>query len=139
MGTNDASQLNTKNGGDTDQSEMWNLPRGWQVDDVAWDGPRGAIPHLWLSPIPFLQVVDGIEVYSTKIHCSVTSRFAHNTVTTRAVNRGDNAKEVSFDVELPKTAFITNFTLWVPWRLLHLGLGGNYGPAGFPFPNSLSL
>ncbi|XP_049633670.1 inter-alpha-trypsin inhibitor heavy chain H3 [Suncus etruscus] len=58
-------------------------------------------------------VVDGIEVYSTKIHCSVTSRFAHNTVTTRAVNRGDNAKEVSFDVELPKTAFITNFTLTI--------------------------
>uniref|UniRef100_A0A8C5V0L4 Inter-alpha-trypsin inhibitor heavy chain H3 n=1 Tax=Microcebus murinus TaxID=30608 RepID=A0A8C5V0L4_MICMU len=58
-------------------------------------------------------VVDGIEVYSTKINSKVTSRFAHNVVTTRAVNRADVAKEVSFDVELPKTAFITNFTLWV--------------------------
>lgn len=48
----------------------------------------------------------------------MTSRFAHNVVTTRAVNRADTAKEVSFDVELPKTAFITNFTLWVsPWLL----------------------
>ncbi|XP_036734091.2 inter-alpha-trypsin inhibitor heavy chain H3 isoform X4 [Manis pentadactyla] len=58
-------------------------------------------------------VVRGIEVYSTKISCKVTSRFAHNVVTTRAVNRADTAKEVSFDVELPKTAFITNFTLTI--------------------------
>uniref|UniRef100_A0A2K6FTW8 Inter-alpha-trypsin inhibitor heavy chain H3 n=1 Tax=Propithecus coquereli TaxID=379532 RepID=A0A2K6FTW8_PROCO len=58
-------------------------------------------------------VVDGIEVYSTKINSKVTSRFAHNVVTTRAVNRADVAKEVSFDVELPKTAFITNFTLTI--------------------------
>ncbi|MCP6497776.1 VIT domain-containing protein, partial [Klebsiella pneumoniae] len=34
-------------------------------------------------------------------------------VTTRAVNRADKAKEVSFDVQLPKTAFITNFTLTI--------------------------
>nr|XP_058932276.1 inter-alpha-trypsin inhibitor heavy chain H3 [Kogia breviceps] len=59
------------------------------------------------------RVVDGIEVYSTKVHCKVTSRFAHNVVTTRAVNHADTAKEVSFDVELPKTAFITNFTLTI--------------------------
>ncbi|XP_036911667.1 inter-alpha-trypsin inhibitor heavy chain H3 isoform X1 [Sturnira hondurensis] len=58
-------------------------------------------------------VVDGIEVYSTKISCKVTSRFAHNVVTTRAVNRADAAKEISFDVDLPKTAFITNFTLTI--------------------------
>ncbi|XP_015349930.1 inter-alpha-trypsin inhibitor heavy chain H3 isoform X1 [Marmota marmota marmota] len=56
---------------------------------------------------------DGIEVYSTKISCKVTSRFAHNVVTTKAVNNADKAKEVSFDVELPKTAFITNFTLTI--------------------------
>ncbi|XP_054585658.1 inter-alpha-trypsin inhibitor heavy chain H3-like isoform X3 [Eptesicus fuscus] len=56
---------------------------------------------------------DDIEVYSTKVSCKVTSRFAHNVVTTRAVNRADVAKEVSFDVELPKTAFITNFTLTI--------------------------
>ncbi|XP_008578295.1 PREDICTED: inter-alpha-trypsin inhibitor heavy chain H3 isoform X2 [Galeopterus variegatus] len=58
-------------------------------------------------------VANSIEVYSTKISCKVTSRFAHNVVTTRAVNRADTAKEVSFDVELPKTAFITNFTLTI--------------------------
>uniref|UniRef100_A0AAA9RU42 Inter-alpha-trypsin inhibitor heavy chain H3 n=2 Tax=Bos TaxID=9903 RepID=A0AAA9RU42_BOVIN len=59
------------------------------------------------------RAVDGIEVYSTKVNCKVTSRFAHNVVTTRAVNHANTAKEVSFDVELPKTAFITNFTLTI--------------------------
>ncbi|EHH16301.1 hypothetical protein EGK_11565 [Macaca mulatta] len=58
-------------------------------------------------------VANGVEVYSTKINSKVTSRFAHNVVTTRAVNRANTAKEVSFDVELPKTAFITNFTLTI--------------------------
>ncbi|XP_020923925.1 inter-alpha-trypsin inhibitor heavy chain H3 isoform X2 [Sus scrofa] len=65
------------------------------------------------SPSRQLGVVNGIEVYSTKVSCKVTSRFAHNVVTTRAVNHADTAKEVSFDVELPKTAFITNFTLTI--------------------------
>ncbi|GAB1298672.1 Inter-alpha-trypsin inhibitor heavy chain H3 [Apodemus speciosus] len=67
---------------------------------------------MWKRSLPE-GVADGIEVYSTKISCKVTSRFAHNVVTTRAVNRADTAKEVSFDVELPKTAFITNFTLTI--------------------------
>ncbi|XP_038596066.1 inter-alpha-trypsin inhibitor heavy chain H3-like [Tachyglossus aculeatus] len=58
-------------------------------------------------------VLNGIEVYSTKISCKVTSRFAHNVVVTRAVNRADTAKEISFDVELPKTAFITSFTMTI--------------------------
>lgn len=86
----------------------------------------------WLLTTPLLQVVNGIEVYSTKITCKVTSRFAHNVVTTRAVNHADTAKEVSFNVELPKTAFITNFTLWVSPQLLALGSGGEAGPAKAP-------
>ncbi|XP_032987930.1 LOW QUALITY PROTEIN: inter-alpha-trypsin inhibitor heavy chain H3 [Rhinolophus ferrumequinum] len=56
---------------------------------------------------------DAIEIHSTKISCKVTSRFAHNVVTTKAINRANTAKEVSFDVELPKTAFITNFSLTI--------------------------
>ncbi|KAF6099588.1 inter-alpha-trypsin inhibitor heavy chain 3 [Phyllostomus discolor] len=79
---------------------------------VAFGFPRS--PSRLLEKRSLLEgVVDGIEVYSTKISCKVTSRFAHNVVTTRAVNRADAAKEVSFDVELPKTAFITNFTLTI--------------------------
>ncbi|NXG03027.1 ITIH3 inhibitor, partial [Sakesphorus luctuosus] len=57
--------------------------------------------------------VNGIEIYSTKIDSKVTSRFAHNVITSRAVNRGNVSKEVFFDVELPKTAFITSFSMTI--------------------------
>ncbi|XP_066551579.1 inter-alpha-trypsin inhibitor heavy chain H3 [Amia ocellicauda] len=52
-----------------------------------------------------------IDVYSVKVDCKVTSRFAHNVITSRAVNRGNVSHEVLFDMELPKTAFITNFSM----------------------------
>ncbi|XP_058023811.1 inter-alpha-trypsin inhibitor heavy chain H3-like [Ahaetulla prasina] len=54
-----------------------------------------------------------IEIYWVKIDCSVTSRFSRNVITSRAVNRANVSKEAQFDVELPKTAFISNFTLIV--------------------------
>ncbi|NXH59783.1 ITIH3 inhibitor, partial [Rhabdornis inornatus] len=57
--------------------------------------------------------INGIEIYSMKIDSKVTSRFAHNVITSRAVNRGNVSKEVFFDVELPKTAFITNFSMTI--------------------------
>ncbi|NWQ70366.1 ITIH3 inhibitor, partial [Neopipo cinnamomea] len=57
--------------------------------------------------------VNGIEIYSMKIDSKVTSRFARNVITSRAVNRGNVSKEVFFDVELPKTAFITNFSMTI--------------------------
>uniref|UniRef100_A0A8C0FC03 Inter-alpha-trypsin inhibitor heavy chain 3 n=1 Tax=Bubo bubo TaxID=30461 RepID=A0A8C0FC03_BUBBB len=77
--------------------------------------------HVSLSPLALffffsffnLQVVNGIEIYSMKIDSKVTSRFAHNVITSRAVNRGNVHKEVVFDVELPKTAFITNFSMTI--------------------------
>ncbi|XP_077181888.1 inter-alpha-trypsin inhibitor heavy chain H3-like isoform X1 [Paroedura picta] len=55
----------------------------------------------------------GIEIYWVKIDCSVTSRFSRNIITSRAVNRANVSKEAFFDVELPKTAFITNFTMTI--------------------------
>ncbi|XP_010131120.1 PREDICTED: inter-alpha-trypsin inhibitor heavy chain H3 [Buceros rhinoceros silvestris] len=48
-----------------------------------------------------------------KIDSKVTSRFAHNVITSRAVNRGNAHKEVFFDVDLPKSAFITNFSMTI--------------------------
>ncbi|NXB77960.1 ITIH3 inhibitor, partial [Donacobius atricapilla] len=57
--------------------------------------------------------VNGLEIYSMKIDSKITSRFAHNVITSRAVNRGNVSKEVFFDVELPKTAFITNFSMTI--------------------------
>uniref|UniRef100_A0A8C8RJZ1 Inter-alpha-trypsin inhibitor heavy chain H3 n=1 Tax=Pelusios castaneus TaxID=367368 RepID=A0A8C8RJZ1_9SAUR len=58
-------------------------------------------------------IVNGIEIYSMKIDSKVTSRFAHNVITSRIVNRANVSKEVFFDVELPKTAFITNFSMTI--------------------------
>ncbi|GAB0194637.1 inter-alpha-trypsin inhibitor heavy chain H3-like [Grus japonensis] len=58
-------------------------------------------------------VVNGIEISNMKIDSKITSRFAHNVITSQAVNRGNVHKEVIFDVELPKTAFITNFSMTI--------------------------
>ncbi|XP_073430393.1 inter-alpha-trypsin inhibitor heavy chain H3-like isoform X2 [Dendrobates tinctorius] len=58
-----------------------------------------------------IQPLNDIEVYSTDISSLVTSRFAHNVITSKAVNRANVSKEANFDVDLPKTAFITNFTM----------------------------
>ncbi|XP_043934858.1 inter-alpha-trypsin inhibitor heavy chain H3-like isoform X2 [Protopterus annectens] len=57
------------------------------------------------------EAVPDIEIYSLQIDCTVTSRFAHNVITSRVANRANVSKEVTFDVELPKTAFITNFNM----------------------------
>ncbi|KAM3914811.1 inter-alpha-trypsin inhibitor heavy chain H3-like [Leptodactylus fuscus] len=55
--------------------------------------------------------VDDIEFYSLTINGQVTSRFARNVITSRAVNRANVSKEAIFNVDLPKTAFITNFSM----------------------------
>ncbi|KAJ7316751.1 hypothetical protein JRQ81_002913, partial [Phrynocephalus forsythii] len=55
----------------------------------------------------------GIEIYWVKIDSHITSRFSRNIITSRAVNRANVSKEAFFDVELPKTAFITNFTMTI--------------------------
>ncbi|KAH0630048.1 hypothetical protein JD844_012634 [Phrynosoma platyrhinos] len=82
--------------------------------------------YIWLALIPALVTSDffieqlrnikhpkGIEIYWVDIDCSVTSRFSRNVITSRAVNRANVSKEAFFDVELPKTAFITNFTMTI--------------------------
>uniref|UniRef100_A0A671NEH5 Inter-alpha-trypsin inhibitor heavy chain H3 n=1 Tax=Sinocyclocheilus anshuiensis TaxID=1608454 RepID=A0A671NEH5_9TELE len=71
--------------------------------------------HLKKSSIVSLQkrsVSSGeIEVQRIKVDCKVTSRFAHTVMTTKALNKANVSQEVSFEVELPKTSFITNFSM----------------------------
>uniref|UniRef100_A0A673TUB5 Inter-alpha-trypsin inhibitor heavy chain H1 n=1 Tax=Suricata suricatta TaxID=37032 RepID=A0A673TUB5_SURSU len=55
--------------------------------------------------------VDGMTIRSLKVNCKVTSRFAHYVITSQVVNNADEAKEVAFDVEIPKTAFISDFAI----------------------------
>uniref|UniRef100_A0A671NG00 Inter-alpha-trypsin inhibitor heavy chain H3 n=1 Tax=Sinocyclocheilus anshuiensis TaxID=1608454 RepID=A0A671NG00_9TELE len=59
----------------------------------------------------FLFSVFQIEVQRIKVDCKVTSRFAHTVMTTKALNKANVSQEVSFEVELPKTSFITNFSM----------------------------
>ncbi|CAK6958437.1 inter-alpha-trypsin inhibitor heavy chain H3-like isoform X1 [Scomber scombrus] len=54
---------------------------------------------------------DLVEVYSVRIICAVTSRFAHTVMTSKALNKATTSQEIFFEVELPKTAFITNFSM----------------------------
>uniref|UniRef100_A0A2K5Q1X6 Inter-alpha-trypsin inhibitor heavy chain 4 n=1 Tax=Cebus imitator TaxID=2715852 RepID=A0A2K5Q1X6_CEBIM len=52
-----------------------------------------------------------IDIYSLTVDSRVSSRFAHTVVTSRVVNRADTVKEATFQMELPKKAFITNFSM----------------------------
>ncbi|XP_051840861.1 inter-alpha-trypsin inhibitor heavy chain H4-like [Antechinus flavipes] len=54
---------------------------------------------------------DGIDIYSLTIDSRITSRFAHTTITSHVVNKADRAQEATFQVEMPQTAFITNFSM----------------------------
>ncbi|XP_077948480.1 inter-alpha-trypsin inhibitor heavy chain H3-like isoform X2 [Gasterosteus aculeatus] len=54
---------------------------------------------------------DMVEVHSVKVDCTVTSRFAHTVTTSKALNRANFSQEIFFEVELPKTAFIVNFSM----------------------------
>lgn len=54
-----------------------------------------------------------VEVYSVTVDCTVTSRFAHTVMTSKAFNKANSSQEIFFEVELPKTAFITNFSMLV--------------------------
>ncbi|KAH0516323.1 Inter alpha-trypsin inhibitor, heavy chain 4 [Microtus ochrogaster] len=54
---------------------------------------------------------NGIDIYSLTVDSQVSSRFAHTVVTSRVVNRADAAREATFQLELPRKAFITNFSM----------------------------
>ncbi|KAG8128261.1 hypothetical protein E2320_015124 [Naja naja] len=74
---------------------------------------------LWLALSSQILLTDAvihqnaIEIYSLHIDCKVTSRYAHTVITSRIVNRANESKEALFDVELPKKAFITNFSMTI--------------------------
>ncbi|KAM6177390.1 inter-alpha-trypsin inhibitor heavy chain H4 [Erethizon dorsatum] len=54
---------------------------------------------------------NGIDIYSLTVDSKVSSRFAHTVVTSRVVNRADAVQQATFQMELPKKAFITNFSM----------------------------
>uniref|UniRef100_A0A8C9B741 Inter-alpha-trypsin inhibitor heavy chain 4 n=1 Tax=Phocoena sinus TaxID=42100 RepID=A0A8C9B741_PHOSS len=60
-------------------------------------------------PPPLVQ--NDIDIYSLTVDSRVSSRFAHTVVTSRVVNKASTLQEVTFQMELPKKAFITNFSM----------------------------
>ncbi|EHB12995.1 Inter-alpha-trypsin inhibitor heavy chain H4 [Heterocephalus glaber] len=54
---------------------------------------------------------NGIDIYSLTVDSRVSSRFAHTVVTSRVVNKADAVQEATFQMELPRKAFITNFSM----------------------------
>uniref|UniRef100_A0A8C8YZ91 Inter-alpha-trypsin inhibitor heavy chain 4 n=1 Tax=Prolemur simus TaxID=1328070 RepID=A0A8C8YZ91_PROSS len=60
---------------------------------------------------PSQSTVNDIDIYSLTVDSKVSSRFSHTVVTSRVVNRADTVQEATFQMELPRKAFITNFSM----------------------------
>ncbi|XP_015262962.1 PREDICTED: inter-alpha-trypsin inhibitor heavy chain H4-like [Gekko japonicus] len=67
----------------------------------------------YLSQFPCAALKNAIEIYSLHVDSKVTSRFAHTVITSKVANRANVSQEALFEVELPKTAFITNFSMTI--------------------------
>uniref|UniRef100_A0A674F7P8 Inter-alpha-trypsin inhibitor heavy chain 2 n=1 Tax=Salmo trutta TaxID=8032 RepID=A0A674F7P8_SALTR len=52
-----------------------------------------------------------LSIFHYKVESRITSRFCHTTVKSSVVNSGPNAQSIGFNVQIPKRAFITNFTM----------------------------
>uniref|UniRef100_A0A8C5ALP6 Inter-alpha-trypsin inhibitor heavy chain H3 n=1 Tax=Gadus morhua TaxID=8049 RepID=A0A8C5ALP6_GADMO len=58
-----------------------------------------------------------VEVLSVTVHCTVASRFTHTVMTSTALNKANSSQEIFFEVDLPKTAFITNFSMEIEGQI----------------------
>ncbi|CAB1442358.1 unnamed protein product [Pleuronectes platessa] len=58
-----------------------------------------------------------VEVYSVTVECTVMSRFAQTVMTSKARNKANSSQEIFFEVDLPKTAFITNFSMEIEGQM----------------------
>ncbi|XP_071439926.1 inter-alpha-trypsin inhibitor heavy chain H4-like isoform X2 [Hetaerina americana] len=64
-------------------------------------------------PEPVSKDAEGPEVYSLHVHSDVKFRYATTVVTSRVVNRGAKAAEITFQFVLPEKAFISGFLIEV--------------------------
>ncbi|XP_032050131.1 inter-alpha-trypsin inhibitor heavy chain H4 [Aythya fuligula] len=86
-----------------------------QVDDIIWSYLVDRCNHFIVESHQIAQ--HAIEIYSLRVNCRVTSRFAHTVITSKIINRANESREATFEVELPKTAFITNFSMSIDGKL----------------------
>ncbi|KAB0406684.1 hypothetical protein E2I00_016353, partial [Balaenoptera physalus] len=57
--------------------------------------------------------VDQVTLYSYKVRSTITSRMANTVIQTKVVNHSPQPQNVVFDVQIPKGAFISNFSMTV--------------------------
>ncbi|ERE80569.1 inter-alpha-trypsin inhibitor heavy chain H2-like protein [Cricetulus griseus] len=57
--------------------------------------------------------VDQVTLYSYKVQSTITSRMATTIIQSKLVNNSPQSQSVVFDVQIPKGAFISNFTMTV--------------------------
>ncbi|XP_044307461.1 inter-alpha-trypsin inhibitor heavy chain H4-like isoform X2 [Varanus komodoensis] len=67
---------------------------------------------LQVSAAPALTKGD-TEILSLHVDSKVTSRFARTVITSSVVNRADASSQVFFEIQTPKTAFITKFSMTI--------------------------
>ncbi|XP_015350674.1 inter-alpha-trypsin inhibitor heavy chain H2 [Marmota marmota marmota] len=60
-----------------------------------------------------MENVDQVTLYSYKVQSTITSRMANTIIQSKLVNNSPQPQNVVFDVQIPKGAFISNFTMTV--------------------------
>ncbi|GAB1285960.1 Inter-alpha-trypsin inhibitor heavy chain H2 [Apodemus speciosus] len=60
-----------------------------------------------------VDTVDPVTLYSYKVQSTITSRMATTSIQSKLVNNSPLPQNVVFDVQIPKGAFISNFTMTV--------------------------
>ncbi|KAJ6668377.1 hypothetical protein lerEdw1_015754 [Lerista edwardsae] len=88
------------------------------------------VVSLWAASARPVVPENGIEIYSLHVDCKVFSRYAHTVITSRVANRANESKEALFEVELPKTAFITQFHISAGRKLEQFHVSVNVAAAG---------
>ncbi|XP_053326264.1 inter-alpha-trypsin inhibitor heavy chain H3-like [Spea bombifrons] len=84
-----------------------------------------------------LEQEDVIRIHSLHVTSLVTSRFSRTIITSMSSNQANVSKEVSFDVELPKEAFISNFSLTIEGKV-YVGVVKEKGVAQKIYTDSVS-
>ncbi|XP_072681979.1 inter-alpha-trypsin inhibitor heavy chain H2 [Canis lupus baileyi] len=60
-----------------------------------------------------MEEADQVTLYSYKVQSTITSRMANTIIQTKLVNNSPQPQNVVFDVQIPKGAFISNFSMTV--------------------------
>lgn len=71
-------------------------------------------------PYPLASETDQLKVTGYHVRCLVVSRYAVTTVQSSVWNQLSVTKEAAFEVDLPSSAFISNFTMYVSPQVPHV-------------------